>query len=236
MKVAVVTPYCDEPLEAIRRAHDSVLAQDHRCVHMLVADGPWRPEISGWDALHMRLPGPHRDYGNTPRGIGAVSALNQGYDAIAFLDADNSYEPDHVSSLVAACQQAGCPIAFSERRVVFPDGDEMPAHTGRDIDTNCFFVTARAAFLLPLWAMVDPVIASVGDRLLYYIMLDRKIRHARTGRRTVIYRSHWADHYRAAGKTPPPDAKNTNWAQLRSSYSRRRQAFRLGFFPPRTAG
>jgi glycosyltransferase involved in cell wall biosynthesis len=102
MKVAVVTPYYREPIEKLRRCHDSVMAQTRACTHFMVADGFARDEIDDWDVQHIRLPLGHADFGNTPRCLGALSALNQGFDGFAYLDADNWYHPEHAESLVEA--------------------------------------------------------------------------------------------------------------------------------------
>jgi hypothetical protein len=40
MRVAVITPYFKEPLEQLRRCHESVANQTHgETVHFMVADG-----------------------------------------------------------------------------------------------------------------------------------------------------------------------------------------------------
>lgn len=76
MNVAVITPYHREDLSLIRRCHDSVLAQTVPVRHFLVADGFPRREIDAWDADHLTLSRSHADFGNTPRSVGSMSALN----------------------------------------------------------------------------------------------------------------------------------------------------------------
>ena len=39
MQVAVVTPYCDEPIEWLTQCHESVKRQRHPATHILVGDG-----------------------------------------------------------------------------------------------------------------------------------------------------------------------------------------------------
>ena len=238
MRVAVITPYCREPLEVVRAAHDSVLAQTHPCTHVLVGDGFPYPEIDDWGGLHLKLPEPHGDYGNTPRSLGAICALNQGFEAFAFLDADNLFEPDHVQSLVEVCTTTRAKVAFSERKVVLAGGAVWEPPIRRpplsDIDTNCFFITDRAAFLLAAWAMIDRSIASVGDRFLHHLVWSRDLKRAYTRRRTVIYHSNLWDHYRSAGIQPPADAQRIDWAGVREAYSQDRQTRRLGYPPPPT--
>ncbi len=95
-RVAVITPYCREPSNVLQNCHESVCRQTFPCTHLMVADGLPCAEIAHWEVEHLTLPGPHHDVGNTARGLGALSAMNRGYDAIAFLDADNWYYPDHI--------------------------------------------------------------------------------------------------------------------------------------------
>ena len=95
MKAAVITPYYKEELETLLRCHLSVRAQEVECRHFLVADGFANETIRQSDCEHICLSTPHHDNGNTPRAIGALSAINKGFEVIFFLDADNWFELDH---------------------------------------------------------------------------------------------------------------------------------------------
>ena len=104
-RVAVITPYYKEPLAQLRQCHESVRAQSVPCLHVLVADGHRRRRINHWQAEHVRLPRSHGDIGSTPRLIGSYHAIGLGVDAVAFLDADNWYGPDHIANLLAEMDQ-----------------------------------------------------------------------------------------------------------------------------------
>ena len=155
MKVAVVTPYYREPLEVLERCHRSVLAQTHPSTHFMIADGYAQEAINGWENVqHFSLPVSHRDWGNAPRSMGSISAFNQGFDAVAYLDADNWYAEDHIASLVAICTQFEVSVVFSYRQIVLSTGEYCPfmeegEETGDHIDTNCYFFTKDAAFWHP---------------------------------------------------------------------------------------
>src|SRR5262245_29299152 len=97
-RVAVVTPYYQEKLEVLRDCLASVAKQTFRCDHFVVADG--HPQELVTPAEHIILPRAHHDNGNTARAIGSLSAMNQDYDAVAYLDADNWYYPNHIESMV----------------------------------------------------------------------------------------------------------------------------------------
>ncbi len=234
--MAVITPYHREPTETLRRCHDSVLQQTHPCTHIMVADGHPQPEIASWTAQHFALPVSHRDYGNTPRAIGSMSAFNQGFDAIAYLDADNWYSGDHIESLVTRCSDEGWAVGFSGRRIVLSTGEHCPfvdadEGDGRHVDTSCFFITAKAAFLASVWAMMDPRFAAIGDRLLLHVVKARGLRHGWTGRQTLYYESRWPVHFEAMGKAPPPDAHSIDLSHLSEPYSPEKSIARLGFDP-----
>lgn len=236
MKVAVITPYFRESIDVLRRCHDSVLRQTHPCTHIFVSDGHPQPTVGDWQVQHLRLPLAHGDYGNTPRGIGGVSALNQGFDAVAYLDADNWYAEDHVESLVQLCRDTKYLVGFSSRHLVLPSGELCPFQSTEDIqhqhvDTSCFFITKEAGFLVPMWAMMDPHISSVCDRMMFQIVLTRGVSHGWTGRQTLYYETRFPGHFAAMGKPPPADPHVIDWKQIERDFSQERNAARLGFDP-----
>ena len=98
--VAVITPYCVEPLELLERNQASVRSQTRPCRHVLVAYGFARGGVNGWAVDHVILPRSHSDIGSTPRLIGCYHAIGLGCDAVAFLDADNWYHSDHIRVLM----------------------------------------------------------------------------------------------------------------------------------------
>ena len=147
-RVAVITPYYQEAEDILRTCYESVQQQSHTCTHYLVADGSPRADVLNWPAEHMVLPRPHRDVGNTPRAIGSLSAMNQGYDAITYLDADNWFYPDHIESMVNLHRQTGAVVCTASRTIHRLDGsllyaDERECDGRKFVDTNCFFLTHR---------------------------------------------------------------------------------------------
>ena len=217
MKVAVITPYCREPDMKLLRCMRSVAAQTHACTHFMVADGSPRECVAAAAGVrHVVLPQAHGDNGNTPRGIGAISALNAGFEAFAFLDADNWLAPDHVASLVEAVRTSGAAVAFSGRRIVLPDGTPVewpdPGDERRSYaDTSTFFVTAKAAFLLPFWAMMDQPTSPCCDRVMFGLVRGLGVTHVFTDRPTLFFESHYSFHHHQAGREPPPDAHDIDF-------------------------
>lgn len=213
MRVAVVTPYYQEPRAWLERCIDSVRAQTHACTHLLVADGHAQDWIDANGVRHLRLDRAHADYGNTPRSLGAQLMVAEQFDAIAFLDADNRYAPDHIARCVATAEASGADFVFSDRRFVREDGSLIPFESredrvGRHVDTSCLFLLFGAFHALPRWCLMPRPMAMAGDRYFLKSLRDDGLREARTGAATVDYLCTWADVYRAVGETPPPYAKS----------------------------
>ena len=158
MHVGVITPYFRETLDVLRNCHDSVRKQTHPCEHFMVADGFPQTEISNWAVQHIVLAKSHADAGNTPRAIGSLSAMNQDFDAIAYLDADNWYYPNHLEAMIKLHQQTGEAVCTASRTIHRLDGSLIGADGEYDkynlVDTSCFFFTRPAFRLLPAWAMM----------------------------------------------------------------------------------
>lgn len=212
MRVAVVTPYYKESRPWLERCLASVHSQDHVCEHFVIADGHPQDWLDGVGVRHIRLDRSHGDYGNTPRSIGAQLAVAEGFDAVAFLDADNWYEPGHVSSCVNVGIESGADYVVSRRNLVRQDGSILPWASreddqGEHVDTSCFFVLLGAFHTLPRWLLMPKPMTIIGDR--YYLMSLREegLQEACTDRKTVNYLCGWADVYRAVGEVPPPFAK-----------------------------
>lgn len=212
MRVAVVTPYFKEPLEVLQRCHDSVRAQTHADVtHILVADGHPRPEVGGWQALHYPLPVNHNDSGDTPRLVGLASAAARGFDAIALLDADNWFEPEHIAEMVAAQARTGAHVVTATRNLYRMDGTFMAVDTASDgvnfVDMNCWLFTKPAFAAFKAWSFKDPASGHIGDKILWSIIQNSNATRAHVTKPTVNYVTTYAVSYIERGETPPPGAK-----------------------------
>src|SRR5262249_49501291 len=154
-RIAVLTPYYQEPLDQLERCHRSVRRQTLSCEHILVADGFPRGEVDGWPVQHIRIATPCRNFGDTPRRIAGDAAIRARRDAVVFVDADNWLRPRHVESLVACHLARGTPICHSARTLYRTDGTLMPLFQRGDnivhVDTSCLFVAAAAFDLLSMW-------------------------------------------------------------------------------------
>lgn len=198
-RVAIVTPYHGEPLAWIAKAHASVRLQTHAATHILVGDGKPEAAIDTWDAQHIVLPAGHRDWGHTPRAIGALSAAAQGFDAIGFLDADNWFYPDHVASLLALQAEQDLEVTSSLRVMHHVDGRLLHRCMLVDgietFDTNCLMLFPPAYSALSVFALVPPDVRYIADRWVSIWLKRRNRRIGCTRKGTVAYRVRYKYFY-----------------------------------------
>ncbi|MGF1640803.1 MAG: glycosyltransferase [Rhodospirillales bacterium] len=229
MRLAVVTPYFREPIETLRRCHDSVAVQSRAdVVHILVADGHPRPEIDGLARCqHIPLPVGHGDSGDAPRLVGCASAAAQMFDGVLLLDADNWYEPEHVETLLAVQRDRQVPLVTAARRLIRPDtGESLGVCSESDgerfTDTNCYLVMHPAYFLFAAWGLRDRqkalAIGSLGDRLFWQAVTASKVPRAHSPAATVNYETAYAVHYLARGLALPAFAKVNVWMTAERRY------------------
>ena len=223
-KCAAVTPYYQETRTQLERCLASVQLQSIKTDHFLVSDGFAQDWLDQTDVRHLRLGKGHADYGNTPRGLGALLAASEQYDAIFFLDADNWLEPEHVALCIDASASSfgtslDCDIVFSKRIFRRIDGtimsiSEEPNHT----DTNCYFFFPGAFHLLSFWITMPKMMSSVGDRVFHALVKSRDLRTAECDRPTVNYHSTWSAHYKALGEDPPIGTKESVQINLKAAF------------------
>jgi glycosyltransferase involved in cell wall biosynthesis len=213
LRVAVITPYYREPLTMLRQCHDSVRTQTYPCTHFLIADGHPQEEISTWSAQHLILPQAHSDNGNTPRAIGSLSAMNQGFDAIAYLDADNWFYPNHVDLMLSQQRETGAAVCTASRSIHRWDGSLMYIDThecnGKShVDTSCLFLTRAAYRVLPIWAMMPSQLGPICDTIIWQAIQARQLPTAHQNRPTVAFRTQYQVHYQNIGEPAPADVKS----------------------------
>ncbi len=222
MKIAIVTPYYREDLSELRACHESVLAQELPCTHVLVADGHPQGVIDGWDCEHVVLPTAHADKGDFARGMGALHAINTGAEFVAFLDADNWIEPDHALSLVNAALHHQTAITTCRRSLRRLDGSVLDAFDAESdgehfADTSTILYHKSVLDVLSLWATMPAALGGIGDQIVWAAIKARGYPSASTGRATLNYRTSLACHYHARHEAPPPGAADL--AHVKASHA-----------------
>lgn len=240
-KIAVITPYYKEPTAMLRQAHDSVVAQGVDADHFFIADGFPNPEVASWNVNHVVLPRAHGDNGNTPRGIGSALADVEGYDFIAYLDADNWFHGNHLKSLVELYEKTGTGICASFRTICTMDGEDMGIAESEEVklthvDTSCLLIHRSSFEVTDIWLKMPKRLSAICDRIFLRYCAAKRYPWVSTQQRTVAFRSQYANHYQASNRPIPPGAKGP--AEIRPSHEFLQSAVgvreciaRMGFWP-----
>ncbi len=122
----------------LERAVSSVLKQDYANIEIvIIGDGCPALDVENWKGeprvRAFNLPNNHGGVGGVPRNFGVIMSSGE---LLAYLDDDNAWEPDHVSSIYEAMRQKKATFGFSSMQVGGKDlGFTEPKHQG--IDTSC---------------------------------------------------------------------------------------------------
>lgn len=240
-RIAVVTPYYKESDDILMKCHESVLGQTISCQHILVADGhPRRLFDKSPNTMHVILPKANADNGNTPRALGGLLADSYGFDGVAYLDADNWYEPTHIQNLVNDHERTRFPLVSCKRRFFDLEGnwlaiEDIQENANLHVDTSCWLLLRPAFSLLRAWLM-PKILGPVCDRVFLTKVIHDRFQVSPTNYRTVAFRTQYAGHYRAAGATIPAGAKNDDCFHAARAYLASPEGIiettkMLGFYP-----
>lgn len=219
---AVITPYHKESIELLERCHLSCMDQEGAWLlrHVMVADGHPRTELEKWDIDHIILPHCHGDNGNTPRCIGAISAINQGYWPILFLDADNFFKPWHLNAVAALKKNnPSADVLAMGRECILPDGTLIPGVLEEDlnqqhIDTSCYVFYPSAFRVLSLWGMMPTYLGPICDRVIREAIKHHNLVVAGTHVPSVVFTAHYSWGYEALNRPVPNDVHDIDWVLI----------------------
>ncbi|RUM22851.1 glycosyltransferase [Rhizobium phaseoli] len=211
MRVAVITPYYKESNELLEQCRASVVDQTVACDHVFVADGFPNEVVERWRVKHFILPNAHGDAGNMARVIGSLSVFAQGYDAVAFLDADNWYRSDHIQRLLDLHCRTGAAVCTTRRSMHRADGsymfDDAKSDGRTHVDTNCLFLTRPSLPIIARWAHMPRELYPVGDSVYWSSIRSSRLSHAHEPAVTVCYRTTWEADYKRMGEAAPAGSK-----------------------------
>ena len=229
-RIAVITPYYKESLETLEQCHKSVRAQSEEALHVIVADGHAQQTINQWFAHHIQLPMSHNDIGSTPRLIGSYHAIGLGVETITFLDADNWYAPNHLSTAFEAMQKMEADVVTTGRMLCRLDGSEMGPCPQIDpdnfIDTNCMMLGKNAFSQLHHWVLMPKYGHLIGDRIMLHHLKNAALRRIHLDQPSVYYRCSKEGNYKLMG-VPIPEG-----VQKRPNYEKSFRSWEEDGFPP----
>src|ERR1700730_14939645 len=134
-----------------------------------------------------------------------------GFDAIAYLDADNWFAADHLQQMLALQQATGAAVCTAGRNLVDLEGRLLGRCREVDgdkfADTSTLFFTRAAYGLVAVWYRMPRALTPIGDRVMWKAAKDGNLVRAHRDEPTVNYRTNYLAHYRYFGKTPPAGAK-----------------------------
>jgi hypothetical protein len=230
MKVAVLTPFRDEPADWLEVAAASVRTQVRppniaEIRHLMIFDGPeselpnWRAETEQVICVGRRS----NNVGQTPRLMGAQYAVDQwDSDILFFLDADDAFEPTHVARLVlaASASNAGLIMAPTFRCTI--ELERYPAQGANYIlgpskrhlgGAQIYISTSSSALNRPAFAVL-PSLELPTDRLhtqhdwfFSWLCASRGVRLGWTSFPTYRYRIRRPGFYQDHGLPVPKDAQ-----------------------------
>lgn len=184
----------------------------------VVASQTWRPleiVLVDAEAAGRTL----RDYADLPvRVVGAewpmerAQAANAGLaaargDWIALLDDDDTIEPEHVATLVRTARLAGLPVAYSQARLIGPDGVQQtyggPFSRAALLRSNCIPLHTGlfSRRLVEQGARFDESLGPVAEWD-FWLQLAAMADFAFTGKPTATWRAEAGEDARM----PPPEA------------------------------
>ncbi len=204
-KIAVITPYYKENIAVLRQCYESVASLEGKVTHFFIADGFPNKEIDSWNVRHVVLPGAHADNGNTPRGIGSQLADVEGFDFIAYLDADNWFHPGHLDSLLQLHRDTQADVCCSLRTLHQLNGEEIKGandpdeDSHRHVDTSCFLLHRNTFKTLSVWLNMPRKLSAICDRVFFAALRQNRFTMAFSERRTVAFRSQYNVHYVKGG-------------------------------------
>lgn len=217
MNVYCITPVYDPNIFYLKQNIESIRNQTVPVKHILVFDGPQglkkvrESEIDLSDIEILELPICHRDYGDTPRYMGTVSAFSRGADAVFWIDDDNWIEHNHTEKMIADLNDKS-PIATTQRNICTLDGEIMGECFETDphkfIDMNCYVIHKSVKNICTvLWTMRQDL-HIFDDKVLYSAIRQNKIPFSYYKTPTVNYRTNFNFHYQYYGFPVPTGAKD----------------------------
>jgi glycosyltransferase involved in cell wall biosynthesis len=197
MRIAVITPYSDSKIKALDRCRNSVASQTTPCTHLLVGSVPLQLPTDR-SMQNLVVPPPHAWSTNSRRAFGSISAITQGFDAIAYLDELCWYEPRHLELLVETVSRENAAIGSSTRTLYAPDGRLLGPCPEIDgdvfVDVNCLLITKPAFIFVSQWFLAPPEQERIADRYLWRALKLSGLKRVHHGIATLNYPTSYRAH------------------------------------------
>jgi glycosyltransferase involved in cell wall biosynthesis len=213
-RVFVITPTYKTPEAWLKRCIESVKAQTiGKVMHIIINDGDpdfRHPDYFPGDVLQQPR---HNNYGDTPRWVGVECATQRDATVIAFLDADNWYEPDHLETALATAIDQMASVVATKRSLFTLDEQKIAecpdCGTQRFTDTSAMVFTHLSFSVLQHWRNMQSWQHAIADRIIWHKAIQSTPAVAYTRRATLNYRCTHKIFYDRYG-LPVPDGVKTS--------------------------
>ncbi|EOU2463885.1 glycosyltransferase family 2 protein [Vibrio navarrensis] len=169
-RVAVVIPFQDLD-EGLIGAVNSVIRQEYKVFFIILVQNNFKSQMSESLVLTQFMSSENIKLlimnnclnANEARNFGAVHAIENGFEYIAFLDSDDYWSEDHLSKCIQFFDQNNCDVLFSsfsvndgcEKKVFINNcsGDilsDLFVTKSIDCRSSCLFLLASAYLKVPL--------------------------------------------------------------------------------------
>lgn len=212
-KIAVVTPIYQTPRNWLQQCMVSVQRQTVEPVeHILINDGePSFVRPQNFEGTVLQLDQHYGDYGDTPRWIGVTKAIREGADVIAFLDADNWYEDNHLERCIEVAMFQKAAVVASQRMLVTLDGEPIDTcfmcGTKEFADTSSMVFFTPAFEALQAWIDMEDWQHPIDDRIVWHRVKHLGFSYALTNEVTLNYRCTHRLFYESFGLPIPAGVK-----------------------------
>ncbi|MEP0942020.1 MAG: glycosyltransferase family 2 protein [Rhizobiaceae bacterium] len=234
-KIFVITPTYQTNPNWLRQCIDSVQAQSVPNVQQIIInDGDNQFERpAGFNGILLNCAVNANDYGDTPRAIGTEKAVSLGATAVAYLDADNWFEPHHLESVLKLHGKTGACIIATKRTFRTLEGDFLAncpdCGTSSFADTSAMVFFPEAYSLLKHWGAMADWMHPIADRVLWNKVVESGLKYAFTNQRTINYRCRDQIFYTRYGREIPTDAISSDEVEKALEKWRRHRSTDLAF-------
>tara|TARA_X000000950_G_scaffold261882_1_gene332568 strand:- start:1372 stop:2079 length:708 start_codon:yes stop_codon:yes gene_type:complete len=130
----------------------------------------------------------HSDYGDYVRRLGTKISMKNKVKSVGYLDADNTFEQDHIKTVLEKHYETGKNIIISERNF-YKDSIQINISENKEFfDTNQITFFGNKIKIGLLWGRYPNQLSLIGDRIISnYIKSHHKDDIAFTKKKTVNY-------------------------------------------------
>ena len=195
MSINIITPCYDEDKNVILGNIKSIKKQisENLINHFCIFDGIDRiseikNKIVNCNNLHFyKTRFNHADYGDYVRRLGTKISIKNNIKSVGYLDADNTFEKDHVKAVFRTHFETGKNIIISNRKFLTKNIENIKENSDF-FDTNQITFFGEKIKIGLLWGKYPRQLSLIGDRIITNYIKNYHINDlAFTNKTTVNY-------------------------------------------------